>query len=531
MKIKAASADQLHQLYVFVVLAVLTCAAAIVAMFGSIWALDPGRRDGLLPILLLVATTALAWTTGWLALTLIRQQRQLPLRRRFRLVGLVSEAAFWAFIGVILICGFVGAYVLQNLRQPQYVQLATFWRAADLNDGVSILVPICLLFTAIYVWCTWNMRRLKMQIYGRTESVVFLDLLTGRDPAVKPEGGQRRGSFRRRLRWTMSEIASWDRLATPWWAAPVGLCALLLFFAPNRFTTVDGLAASWLLWWCSVCGLVLGADAMARSADQGFVLLEALRRLKSHPVSPAFARVAAKPLDWKLRLSPLRRLSLAPLIADMRMLESRFATLTPFEKIAFPDLKDKGSVGDWDSAAPIQATEQWAAVTRGVETLYALLARRQWTFAARAERSAGEPSWPVLDAAEDVVAYCTAFILRNLLARVIAGLTAGLLMIGLVGAAHLLYPFQGRHFWLTVDLTAFLVAAGIACLILLRFERDPILSTLWEKVPGRINWTSGFVYRIAITAAIPAFLVISSFFPEVAGSLASMIEPLQKALP
>src|SRR5687767_98671 len=182
MRIKAASADQLHHLYLFVILAVLTCAAAVVAMFGSIWALDPGRHDGVLPILLLVATTALAWTTGWLALTLIRQQWHHPLRRRFRLVGLLSEAAFWAFIGVILLCVFAVIYVLQVLRQPQYVQLATFWRAADLNNGVSILVPICVLFSAIYIWSTWNMRRLKMQIYGRTESVVFLDLLTGRDP-------------------------------------------------------------------------------------------------------------------------------------------------------------------------------------------------------------------------------------------------------------------------------------------------------------------------------------------------------------
>ena len=133
----------------------------------------------------------------------------------------------------------------------------------------------------------------------------------------------------------LSAVAAPDALRSLQIVAPL-LPALLLFFAPNRFTTVDGRAASWLLWWCSVCGLVLGADAMARSVDQGLVLLEALRRLKTHPVSPAFTRVAAKPLDWKLRLSPLRRLTLAPLIADMRMLESRFATLMPFEKIAFP---------------------------------------------------------------------------------------------------------------------------------------------------------------------------------------------------
>ena len=49
--------------------------------------------------------------------------------------------------------------------------------------------------------------------------------------------------------------------------------------------------------------------------------------------------------------------------------------------------------------------------------------------------------------------------------------------------------------------------------------------------PGRINWTGGFIYRIAVTVALPLILLVASLFPEIGGSLTSLLEPLQKALP
>ena len=49
---------------------------------------------------------------------------------------------------------------------------------------------------------------------------------------------------------------------------------------------------------------------------------------------------------------------------------------------------------------------------------------------------------------------------------------------------------------------------------------------LWATTPGRVNWTGGFIYGIAITAAIPILLLVASFFPEVTGSLTGLIESL-----
>jgi hypothetical protein len=58
-----------------------------------------------------------------------------------------------------------------------------------------------------------------------------------------------------------------------------------------------------------------------------------------------------------------------------------------------------------------------------------------------------------------------------------------------------------------------------------------VLSVLWAKSPDRINWTSGFVYRIAVTGAVPVAIILASLFPEVGGSLVGLLEPIQKALP
>jgi len=532
VKVKAETADQLHRAYLFATFAVLWAAAAVVAAFAWIWTGDLNRQPLVPRALLAFGLTGIALTTLGLLSRIVVHQARSPLRGRFRIVGLLAEGASWGAVAALGMLVLTGAYVGDLLSPPSREwQIAAFWRAMSVTNGLSILLPLGLLMTSFYIWALWNMRRLKMQTYDRGESSVFYDLLTGRDPAVKPKGGHAPSSFRRRLRWSTLEIASWDRLRSQWGLVPVALGILLIFLARDRFTTVDGLAAGWLLWWCSLWGLVLGADAIARTADQGAVLLEALRRLKTHPISDAFERVSSRPLEWQFRLSPLRQLALAPLICDMRMLDLRLRPRpTPVDD-AFAALREVGSASDWDSATPIAASEQWAVGTKLVEAVYAQLSEQHWIFETRARPVDPKAGATMFDAAEDVVAYCTAFIVRNLLVRVIAGLSAGLSIIGLVGLAHLFYSFQGRHFWLTLDLTCFILATVVACRLLLKFERDKILSALWKTAPDRVSWTGGFIYRIGITAAVPIILLIASFFPEVAGSLGSLIEPLQKALP
>jgi hypothetical protein len=533
MRIKADTADQLHRAYLFVGWTVMTLAVAASAMFALLW-LDHPTRSGVWFMVLKASAiggiVVMALGMVWLAKMLVEHQATGLLPRYSRFSSVVSEAAMWGVLAATGIAWFGTAYLLDVASQPSEQQTMTFWRTTTLTNGLSMMPPLGLLLTAFYIWSTWNIRRLKMQTYDRSERPVLFDLLSGRDPALCAGTRVAAGSFAHRLRWSFAEIASWNRLGSLLWPVAPLLAVSLLLAARNRFTTTESRAASDLLWWCSLWGLVLGADALARSADQGHVLLQALRRLKTHPIHHALSRVAMRPLPWGLNVSPLRRRALAPLIADIAKLETRLR-IAPTCAV-FRDLRLVGSVTEWYPATPIFASAQWATITQIVDMLVAELRKKYWSFEERAKRAMhDDDDWQISRSAEDVVAYSVAFVVRNLLARVIGGLTAALAMFTCVGLAHLLYPFQGRHFWLSVDLTCFTVAAGVTCWLLIRYERDQVLSTLWATTPGRINWTGGFIYRIAITAAIPTLLVMASFFPEVTGSLTGLIEPLQKALP
>jgi hypothetical protein len=112
----------------------------------------------------------------------------------------------------------------------------------------------------------------------------------------------------------------------------------------------------------------------------------------------------------------------------------------------------------------------------------------------------------------------------------VSGLTASLVGFGLVLAAHLLYSFQGRNFWLGFDLFLLCTAAAIGCVTLIHFERDRILSALWATTPGRINWTGGFLLRIGTYGALPALAVLGAVFPEIGNTLLGWLDPVKQLL-
>ncbi len=538
--VKGDWADQQHRAYLIVALLTVALGMSVAGVLAWIWALDSPRRGSVQP--LVVATIAIVAIVGIVvtillyARHLVIHRRSLKWRRHVRLTCLVSDTATWAVVATTGVAAF-GVHYLFVLADMGPGQLTlTYLRLTTFSSGVSFVIPLTLLLGTIYVWAAWNLRRLKMQTYQQHQSFVFSELLTGRDRGTKSPLGANR--FRERLRWTLLELAPWIRLrargelVSRWCLLPLLAGSGLLLIGHGMFTAIDGPEASRLLSWCSLWALVLATDALARSADQGFVLLESLSRMGSHPIGGAFSRVATKPLDWRLRLTPLRRLSLAPLVAEIQMLRPYLDPVSGKAERAFAELDRLGAVGNGDVATPILATEHWPAITEVIEVLYRWLCVAHWTASARAAGVAsGAGSVSNGQRAEDVVAYTMAFVLRNLLARVIAGLTASLIAFALIGLAHLLYPFQGRHFWLSADLTCFVIAAALTCLILIRFERDAILSTLWAGTTGRLRWTGGFFYRIAVTAAVPVILVIASLFPELAGSLVGIMEPLQKVLP
>ena len=75
--------------------------------------------------------------------------------------------------------------------------------------------------------------------------------------------------------------------------------------------------------------------------------------------------------------------------------------------------------------------------------------------------------------AQGAVALAQAFVLRDLLSRIVAGLSAACLCFVLLLAAHLLYSFPGRSTVLTIDWIAVGASGAIAVWILVGMERDP----------------------------------------------------------
>ena len=528
--VKAEWADQQHRMYLLTSLLILSVAVMFSGLLAVIWVLDPRRHSPFLSFVCLaivaVGMLSTAGATAWTMFQVIWRQVTLRWSRDVLLGCVLTDGAVWGVIAGIVLAALAALHVVDLARQEDVHRTLTFWRMTAFSSGISLLVPLGLLLVAMDLWAIWNVLRLKMQTYNRRQSFVFYELLSGRDPAypcrLTPD------SFRGHLKWAVTELAPWTRLRYRWALGLIILTAGLLLLGRWRFTTVDGATASRLLWWASLSALILGGDTLAKSLQQGYVLLEALRRLRMHPIHEAFSRVAGKPLDWTLRLAPLPQRALVPLVADVRNLRAQLHDVNDPAYTAFEDFETTGPVGDGEASTPIMATEQWYAISRVLEVLYRNLANTRWSSKVRATAAAAAGP---MARAEEVIAYATVFIVRNLLARVVAGLTAGLISIGIVGIAHLVYPFQGRHFWLTADLICFAIGAVLACALLIKFERDPILSALWATTPGRINWTGGLFFHIAITAAVPFILVIASLFPEIGGSLLQLAEPLRAALP
>ncbi len=75
---------------------------------------------------------------------------------------------------------------------------------------------------------------------------------------------------------------------------------------------------------------------------------------------------------------------------------------------------------------------------------------------------------------EEFVALQYAFLLRDVLARIMSALFAAMLCLTLMTAAHLFYLFQGRSSLLMVDLLAVCVTAVAAIRIVVGMERDTV---------------------------------------------------------
>ena len=357
-----------------------------------------------------------------------------------------------------------------------------------------------------------------------------------------------------------------------------------------RVSTIDGPAVSWFVRVGSLTALGLALLLLAQALATWNAARPPLKRLARSPLEPHFKEIAVH-VPWDISLAPPRLSELMPVarMSDSVMREFRTFALAALDtpdarrlrrnlgdfSLFRPDTETRIGVRDEDmveldplfasprhvknldaekqsrkQAALIQSSsffELWSLA----DAIVSLLSKTSWQrtkpetpygadIAAPVEAVAG--SSPQVgrrapDAAtregwfarcEQLVALQIAFVLRDIAARTITCLFAGLLCLTLLTASHLFYSFNGRAAMLTIDLLAVTGAALSAVWILVDMERDHVLSRLRSTTPGRIDVNWDFIKRIAIYGVLPLLAVIAALFPEVGGTLFGWLEPLRR---
>ena len=116
---------------------------------------------------------------------------------------------------------------------------------------------------------------------------------------------------------------------------------------------------------------------------------------------------------------------------------------------------------------------------------------------------------------------CYAFpCLQTLGCLVLAGLL--LMLVAVVS-----YPFQPRGELLFFNWTVILSFVGVALVVLVQAERDPVLSALNGTNPGEINWHAEFIVRIAIYVVLPILALLGAQFPDTLGQLLAWVGAAQ----
>jgi len=170
----------------------------------------------------------------------------------------------------------------------------------------------------------------------------------------------------------------------------------------------------------------------------------------------------------------------------------------------------------------------WRTLVKLSDGLITTLRHGFWHRGSATARPASE-AW--YRKAEALVGMQAAFVLRDLLARLVSGMTVTIAGAMLALTSHLFYSFPGRSAMLAFDWILLAMAAAAAAAMLIHLEKDPILTRLWSKTSGRLVWTGGFIYRLGLYGAVPLITLFAWQFPEVGGMLFGWMEPLQKAIP
>jgi len=372
-------------------------------------------------------------------------------------------------------------------------------------------------------------------------------------------------------RWRSGLTRAFDTtLPTRQRLLPLALAAAVVLVAAvpvwTRVHTLEGFAFTRAFRLATLGGLFLAVLALAQTYEQWRQVSAALGRLGRSRLAPAFKAVQAFHLDWRLNLRLPRYDELAVLLAETDALEEWLKQPRP-QPNEVPLASERGLreraarelLNAWTVAPEKDSLAEALRKDRQSEMLRLLNSRtfsRVWlrtqrylpvlerwyaaeghlpdkvtTPQAPPDYKTSALTWAASDwiaRAQGAVALTQAFVIRDLLSRIVAGLGVACLSFVLLLAAHLFYAFPGRSTLLTIDWFGVGVSGAIAVSILVAMERSVVLSHLWGSDPGRMSFNLEFVKRVALYGALPVLTVISALFPELGDTIFRWLAPARQ---
>jgi hypothetical protein len=132
--------------------------------------------------------------------------------------------------------------------------------------------------------------------------------------------------------------------------------------------------------------------------------------------------------------------------------------------------------------------------------------------------------------AEDFVAMRTATFVHHALQQLRLLLSFALLGSLAVLSAAFAYPFQPHRFMSVFSGALLLVIAAAALRVIMRLERDEVLSRLAQTKPGSVEFTPQFLRQVVLYVVLPVAALTARIFPELSDMLFSWLTPLRSVL-
>jgi len=106
-------------------------------------------------------------------------------------------------------------------------------------------------------------------------------------------------------------------------------------------------------------------------------------------------------------------------------------------------------------------------------------------------------------------------------------LSAALLLVFAVSS----YPLEPTRFVTVFSWTLMLAVIALAFVVIVRMERNEVLSRLSGSTPGRIDFNFALASQLVVYVGLPLLAVLANIFPEIRDQLFAWVGPVRRLLP